>query len=510
MRNSLRRFYRYFIGFLGIFFIILSFFLNKHFFFSPEIILYLIISVFCAHFSIIFDNVIVSFEILMNFFIYLTLGYHYASIFAFLTILFAWIIKYFHQKNKRDQVSKRILLIAFFNAGMYAFFYALTGIILIPIKNETLIRIYSIILFVIINETILIGDFLLEGIKETKEYFKKWFLSTIIIESLTYSLAIPISIIYKNNGFIITFPLLFALSIFSFIGNRMSRYQENLLNNITKIKDLNDSLRKISGIIEFNTLIETISKEAIKLFGSKEIYLNIKFEEYGHFYFNSEENKVSRKAPKEIELSNYKLFYQSDFVYIYINKEKIEKDEQVLFESFGKQCEISLRNAHLHNIAIHDSLTSLYTRRFFENRLTEELIKGKREKTTFSIALIDLDNFKSINDTFGHIEGDRILIEFSNILRKSLRKNDIIARWGGDEFIVLFPNLDRARIEKILNRIKNNMIQTKILLNDKPIDINFSYSIFTYTVDMDITGTEIFRIIDRKLLVEKRSKKQVG
>ncbi len=418
-----------------------------------------------------------------------------------------WIIQYFGQIKKWDSESKRILLTAFFNAGMYAFFYAVTGIILKKIENEIPYRIFSIIIFIFINETIIIIDFILEGFKETKKYFKKWFLNTIIIESLTYSLAIPISIIYRNNGFIITFPLFVALSVFSFIGNRMSRFQEGLLNNISKIKDLNDSLRKISGIIEFNTLIEAITKEAIKLFNSKEIYLNIKLEDYGSFYFNNEENKLSKKRLDDIELKNYKLFYKSDFVDIYINKEKIEKDEQVLFESFSKQCEISLRNAHLHNIAIHDSLTTLYTRRFFENRLTEELLRSKREKTTFSIALIDLDNFKSINDTFGHIEGDRILIKFSNILKKNLRKNDIIARWGGDEFIILFPNLDRVRIEKVLKRIKNNLMQTRILLNDKPIGINFSYSIFTYTSDMDITGAEIFRIIDRKLLEEKKSKK---
>lgn len=415
MKDKLRLLYRFLIGLLGIFFIVFNFIINKSFFFSLECILYLVISIFCAHYSINFGSIIVSFEILMNFFIYLVFGYQYAAIFAFLTIILTWYIQYFKEIKKLDANSKRILTISFFNSGMYAFFYSSTGIILWNIQNDILKNFFSIILFIIFNEVIIIIDILIKGLKELKEYLNKWFIITLIIESLTYSLAIPISIIYKNNGFLITFPLFIALLVFSFIGNRMIRYQEKLRKNISKIKELNDSSRIISSIIKVDELIKTILDEAEKLFNAKEIYLNLKFEGNSTYYLINDGKKNYKKVIIE-DLSNYKLSYKSKFVDIYINKDKIEKDEEIIFEAFCKQCEISLTNAHLHDISIHDSLTELYTR-------------------------------------------------------------------------------------------KNSLLNTKISINGKPFGVNFSYSIFTYNYDMELSGAEIFRVLDKKLLEEKKIKK---
>ena len=506
MRDKIRIYYRIFIGIIGILIIILCLIHNPFRIPIFEFLIYLSIAVFCANFSVSYGDVIISFEILINFFIFLIYGYPFASLFSFLTIDLAWIIKYFKRIMKNDADSKRILRTANFNSGMYATFYALAGIIVQNLKTGFLKNILSILLFILINEFILIIDFLLQGKEETKEYFKRWFINSIIVEFLTYTLSIPFSIVYLKNGFLLTLPFFIALSVFSFVGNRMNIYQNNLLKDLEKVKNLNNSLRNISGIIDFETLLKKIAEEFVHLFNMNELFIIIKIENYGEFYYKK--NEGIRKTKEEIDLKKFNMIYNSESIDIYAKNENVNNDDKLLFESFAKQAEISIKNAYLHKVSISDSLTGLFTRRFFENRLQEEINRCSRENNIFTVVLLDLDNFKKINDSYGHIEGDRILVEFSKTLKKNVRKSDVVARWGGDEFIILFPKIDEKNVQGIINRIKKYLNKANININGKALNINFSYSIFTYRSGINISGTEIFRIIDRKLIEEKKKIKK--
>lgn len=93
-------------------------------------------------------------------------------------------------------------------------------------------------------------------------------------------------------------------------------------------------------------------------------------------------------------------------------------------------------------LAITDPLTGLYNRRFFDNVLKKELTEGKRYGQSVSCLMMDIDHFKRINDTFGHETGDSVLKEIAASLRTLLREVDTIARWGGEEFIVMMPHTD--------------------------------------------------------------------
>jgi diguanylate cyclase (GGDEF)-like protein len=114
-------------------------------------------------------------------------------------------------------------------------------------------------------------------------------------------------------------------------------------------------------------------------------------------------------------------------------------------------------------LANTDPLTGAYNRRYL-NEFANDYIKiVKREKIDFSLLIIDLDDFKNINDTYGHETGDQVLIQFVKIVRETIRENDLIIRFGGDEFILLLPNtsINNAKIlaNKIINRIsEHNMI----------------------------------------------------
>ncbi len=95
-----------------------------------------------------------------------------------------------------------------------------------------------------------------------------------------------------------------------------------------------------------------------------------------------------------------------------------------------------------------DSLTKILNRKGFERRLQEESSRAERYGHRLTLLFLDLNEFKTINDTKGHAEGDRLLQQFASILREQSRASDVVARWGGDEFVVLFPeiNMDQGQL----------------------------------------------------------------
>lgn len=109
-----------------------------------------------------------------------------------------------------------------------------------------------------------------------------------------------------------------------------------------------------------------------------------------------------------------------------------------------QQTELEARNVELERLATHDSLTGLINRRQFELVVEEELAQMRRYGSPASLLVIDVDGFKAINDHVGHPAGDRVLRELAALLRARLRESDVLARWGGDEFLVLLPRTGEA------------------------------------------------------------------
>jgi diguanylate cyclase (GGDEF)-like protein len=114
----------------------------------------------------------------------------------------------------------------------------------------------------------------------------------------------------------------------------------------------------------------------------------------------------------------------------------------------------------IHSIATQDHLTQLFNRRYIQEALQLELERSERTDSIFSIMVIDIDHFKSVNDTYGHNIGDQVLMEFSKILTDSVRTIDLVARWGGEEFLIICPETDingaKKLGEKLLNAIRSN------------------------------------------------------
>lgn len=114
----------------------------------------------------------------------------------------------------------------------------------------------------------------------------------------------------------------------------------------------------------------------------------------------------------------------------------------------------------LYEAAVRDPKTGLYNFLFFKNMLDIESAKARRG-ADLSLGIFDLDYFKKINDEYGHLTGDRILIAVARILQKNLRKSDIVARFGGEEFVVLMPNTPVNRAFKVLDRLRRLIKEDK-------------------------------------------------
>jgi diguanylate cyclase (GGDEF)-like protein len=138
-----------------------------------------------------------------------------------------------------------------------------------------------------------------------------------------------------------------------------------------------------------------------------------------------------------------------------------DRDTLRVLGLLADQATLAITNAKLHQSiskqAQTDALTGLANRRAFNQYLEEEIKRSIRYKRTFSIIMMDLDGFKRVNDTYGHLEGDNVLIEVAECLRNACRETDLTARWGGDEFITLLPETTlknaQAVAEKIINVI---------------------------------------------------------
>lgn len=126
---------------------------------------------------------------------------------------------------------------------------------------------------------------------------------------------------------------------------------------------------------------------------------------------------------------------------------------------------------HVRVLSLTDELTELPNRRAFTQRLEEELQRARRYKSHFCVALIDLDHFKRINDTYGHAAGDEILRKYSNDILSILRRSDMVARYGGEEFAIIFPSASLEEAQQALEKVRSHAIKTEVHFNNEAIRV---------------------------------------
>ena len=166
--------------------------------------------------------------------------------------------------------------------------------------------------------------------------------------------------------------------------------------------------------------------------------------------------------------------------------------------------ENSLLYLKTQELAIRDSLTGLSVRRYFMDRLKEEVKRSGGRSAKFSILMIDIDRFKQYNDNHGHASGDLVLKHLSSILNAAAGNGDIVARYGGEEMVVLLSGSDLEKAASKADRIRNTISQSPLKLRRQEANITVSIGVSTYPDD-GITEEDLIRVADGRLYKAKEN-----
>lgn len=186
------------------------------------------------------------------------------------------------------------------------------------------------------------------------------------------------------------------------------------------------------------------------------------------------------------------------------------KNEMALYMAFQDVTMRKKREAGLKIQADKDPLTMAWNRRYFEKLVPEYITECIKKSQNFSLLMLDADKFKNINDIYGHKLGDKVLIELANICRTSLRTDDIVARFGGEEFVVFLNNTDTDSALKVAERLRRN-IENASVDDDNGEAVRFTVSIGVVSSEKTSSLDILLRQVDDAMyLAKKRGRNQVA
>ncbi|HCM25402.1 MAG: diguanylate cyclase [Treponema sp. GWB1_62_6] len=164
---------------------------------------------------------------------------------------------------------------------------------------------------------------------------------------------------------------------------------------------------------------------------------------------------------------------------------------------------IAIQN-HLHyEHSVRDQKTGLFNHGYFMVRLHEEIARAKRGGLPFSVIVLDVDKFKTFNDGFGHMAGDRVLEKIAESLRSKVRDGDVLARFGGEEFTVLLPESDREQAWNVSERLRIAVAETEVPWDTPLPRVTISSGVATFNNAIPVEGAELLRRADDALYGSK-------
>ncbi len=187
---------------------------------------------------------------------------------------------------------------------------------------------------------------------------------------------------------------------------------------------------------------------------------------------------------------------------------RLAKDQVATLNAAVNHLSLALSNAlmfdKIKTRADRDGLTRVFNRRSFDERLVEEFKRHQRLNTDMSLLMVDLDHFKEVNDTYGHLAGDMVLERVARLFECTLRSTDFIARYGGEEFVILLPHTKEENAEMLAERIRKNIEDTTMTYQDKSFAVTASIGVASICPGSFEKNNEIIRKADEALYEAKQ------
>lgn len=345
----------------------------------------------------------------------------------------------------------------------------------------------------------------------------------------TYTLITAVELIILASGFVC---LVFLVPFFSlFLSRGIDKYIEKINRQNSELGVLYHMMERLSRTINLDELTAIVVEIVGDTFGADEVEVVFSREgrEYGCTFWARQENKKTRKKilegdPLQIIINRWlkDALTQEEvsddrrqviipvakgskrLALIVIRRDKpFDSGKLTLIKAVSSHLMVAFENAFLHYIAITDELTKLYTQRHFRYSLEREFANYEKYGEKFTLLMLDLDKFKAINDTFGHMAGDAVLKETAYQVMNSVRDNDMAFRYGGEEFTLILPSSDAAAGAHVAERIRRNIETTKFDSGTGEITVTISIGVSTCP-DNARTMSELKLTADRALYRAKK------
>ncbi len=182
---------------------------------------------------------------------------------------------------------------------------------------------------------------------------------------------------------------------------------------------------------------------------------------------------------------------------------KYSENEKQYLDIIAGFASVAIENAKLYEMATLDRKTRLYNHGYFQNRLIEEIERAEKYKTDLTLMIMDLDHFKKINDTYGHMKGDEVLIKVAETIKKQVREFDIPARFGGEEFTVILPETDPDNGVNVAERLRAAVKKLKFSSKKGEFNVTVSIGISNYIHSSNMTEDILIEQADKALYYAK-------
>jgi two-component system cell cycle response regulator len=190
-----------------------------------------------------------------------------------------------------------------------------------------------------------------------------------------------------------------------------------------------------------------------------------------------------------------------------INGKNLSKGEKDYVLNIAILAGIAVHNAFLYEVTTTDMMTKLRLKHYFLDKLGTTLSKVKRSKVPLTLIMLDLDNFKFLNDSYGHLMGDEVIQRVAKVLLDNIRQTDLAARYGGEEFVIMLPDTDMETAQHIAERIRLHVEELVFQQKGEKITITISGGIASYKKSRDANSQALIERADKALYDSKKNGK---